>query len=121
MVLRGATNTAAFEAYIEKMLAPSLEAGTIVVLDNLSAHRSTRVRELIEAKGASLWYLPAYSPDLSPIEEAFSKLKGYLRRAEARTRDALEDAIAVALGMITPHDAAGYFAHSGYGIKAQSF
>ena len=94
MTLAGATDTPAFEAYIEQVLAPTLVPGKIVVLDNLSAHKSERVRALIEARGCELWYLPAYSPDLSPIEEAFSKLKALLRRAAARTREALEQAIA---------------------------
>ena len=93
MTLEGATDRLAFEAYLEQVLTPSLEPGKVVVMDNLSAHKGKRVRALIEAYGCELWYLPAYSPDLSPIEEAFSKLKGLLRRAEARTREALEDAI----------------------------
>lgn len=115
MVLPGATNAAAFEVYIEHFLVPSLNAGHIVVLDNLSAHKSARVRSLIEAQGCELWYLPAYSPDLSPIEEAFSKLKNGLRRAAARTREGLEDAIAEALDTITAQDAQGYLTHCGYG------
>jgi transposase len=119
MTLEGATDTAAFVAYIEQVLAPSLHPGQIVVLDNLSAHKSARVRALIEARGAELWYLPAYSPDLSPIEHAFSKLKTLLRRAAARTREALEQAIAAALDEITAADAAGWFAHCGYRQEAQ--
>jgi len=115
MVLTGATDTAAFEAYVEKVLAPSLEPGAVVVMDNLSAHKSERVRTVIEARGCELLYLPAYSPDLSPIEEAFSKMKHLLRKAEARTREALEAAFAESLDRITPSDAAGYFAHCGYG------
>lgn len=115
MVLPGATNTAAFEVYIEHFLVPSLTAGHIVVLDNLSAHKSVRVRRLIEAQGCELWYLPAYSPDLSPIEEAFSKLKHALRRTGARTHEALEHAIAESLDMITAQDAQSYLTHCGYG------
>lgn len=118
MVLPGATNTAAFVVYVEHFLVPSLTAGQIVVLDNLSAHKSARVRKLIEAKGCELWYVPAYSPDLSPIEEAFSKLKNGLRRAGARTRAALEQAIAEALDTITAQDAQGYLTHCGYGTAA---
>ncbi len=87
--------------------------------DNLSAHKRERVRTVIEARGCELWFLPAYSPDLSPIEEAFSKLKALVRRAEARTRDALYDAIATALERITPSDALGYFRHGGYGTQVQ--
>lgn len=114
MLLDGATDTAAFETYIEQVLAPTLPAGKVVVLDNLSAHKSPRVRTLIEARGCELWFLPAYSPDLSPIEEAFSKLKTLLRRAAARTREALHMAIATALDHITALDAQGYFTHCGY-------
>jgi transposase len=116
MLLTGATDTAAFEVYIEKVLVPSLHPGEVVVMDNLSAHKSERVRKLIEAIGCELWYLPSYSPDLSPIEEAFSKLKHLLRKAEARTREALEKAIAEALELITHEDATGYFSHCGYGV-----
>jgi transposase len=114
MLLTGATDTAAFEAYVEQVLAPGLVPGKIVVMDNLSAHKSERVRLLIEARGCELWFLPAYSPDLSPIEEAFSKLKQLLRRAVARTREALQQAIAIALDQITAQDAQGYFRHCGY-------
>jgi transposase len=116
MTLRGATDTAAFEAYVEKFLAPALREGQVVVLDNLGAHKSERTRELVEARGCELWYLPAYSPDLSPIEEAFSKLKHLLRKAGARTIEALEGAIANALTVITDFDAQGYFTHCGYGL-----
>ena len=114
LLLTGATDTAAFEVYVEQVLAPSLVPGKIVILDNLSAHQSGRVRELIAARGCELWYLPSYSPDLSPIEAAFSKLKEALRRAKARTREALEAAIATALDHITAADACGYFTHCGY-------
>lgn len=114
MVLDGATDTAAFEAYVQQFLAPTLQPGQVVVLDNLSAHKSPRIRTAIEACGCELWYLPAYSPDLSPIEEAFAKLKLLLRRAAARTKAALLDAIADALAQITAMDAQGFFAHCGY-------
>lgn len=119
MLLDGGTDTAAFDVYVEQVLAPVLVPGQIVVLDNLSAHKSERTRQIIEARGCTIQYLPAYSPDLSPIEEAFSNLKTLLRRAEARTRDALHDALATVLDQITTHDAQGYFAHCGYGVKAQ--
>lgn len=88
-ILEGAADTVAFELYIEQILAPSLHPGQIVIMDNLSIHQSTRVRQAIEAKGCQLLFLPAYSPDLSPIEEAFSKLKTYLRQVGARTHEAL--------------------------------
>lgn len=119
MVLPGATTTAAFLVYVEQFLVPTLRAGQIVVLDNLRAHHHTRVRELVEAAGCTLWYLPAYSPDLSPIEEAFAKLKQALRRAQARTHDALIDAIAVALDQVTGADARGFFQHCGYRISIE--
>lgn len=119
MMLEGAADTAAFEVYVAHFLAPTLRAGQVVILDNLSAHQSTRTRALIEACGCALWFLPAYSPDLSPIEEAFSKLKTQLRRAAARTRAALEEAIAAALETITPQDADGYLTHCGYGCSQE--
>ncbi len=114
MLLEGATNTAAFEVYLEQILLPSLAPGQIVVMDNLSAHKGARVRQLIEERGCQLLFLPAYSPDFSPIEETFSKIKAYLRRLGARTREALEEAIAYALETVTSQDAHGWFAHCGY-------
>ena len=120
MVMSGATDTAAFEVYVTHFLAPSLRPGQIVVMDNLSAHKSRRVQEVIAARGCELWYLPSYSPDLSPIEEAFSKLKALLRRAQARTYEALETAIAMALDQITAADARGYFGHCGYQLPTSS-
>ncbi len=114
MVVEGATNTAVFETYIERVLAPSLRPGQIVILDNLSAHKSQRVRDLVAARGARLWFLPPYSPDYSPIENAGSSLKSSLRKASARTRETLHSAISDALEAITPHDAHGYFQHCGY-------
>ncbi len=119
MLLEGATDTAAFEAYVEHFLAPVLTPDKVVVIDNLSAHKSARVRELIGARGCELWFLPSYSPDLSPIEEAFSKLKALLRRVKARTQEALQAAIAKVLEQITALDAQGYFAHCDYGIQVQ--
>lgn len=117
MVLEGAMDAAAFLVYMEHFLVPTLRSGQIVVLDNLSAHQHIRVRELIEKAGCALWYLPAYSPDLSPIEEAFAKLKTLLRRAAARTQAALLDAIAAALTRITAADADGFFTHCGYATQ----
>ncbi len=120
MTLEGAVDGDAFEAYTEHILAPSLTPGDIVVLDNLNVHKRQRVQQLIEERQAGVLFLPAYSPDLNPIEQAFSKLKGLLRRAEARTREALEAAIAEALQAITASDALGYFNHCGYPTRAQS-
>jgi transposase len=113
LLLDGATDTAAFEAYVEHVLLPALSPGTQVIMDNLRAHKSPRIRTLVEARGCELWFLPAYSPDVSPIEEAFSKLKTLLRRAAARTRQALHAAIARALDQITALDPHGYFTHCG--------
>src|SRR5579859_599839 len=113
-LLDGAADGPAFEIYVEQILAPSLRPGQIVVLDNLSIHLSPRVKQAIEARGCRLLFLPAYSPDLSPIEEAFSKLKTVLRRAGARSREALQEAIATALDLITATDALGWFTHCGY-------
>jgi transposase len=114
MILEGATDALAFEIYVEQMLAPSLEPGQIVVMDNLSSHIGPKVREAIQARGCQLLFLPAYSPDLSPIEEAFSKLKAFLRRVGARTREDLYKALSQALEVITPQDALGWFTHCGY-------
>jgi len=119
MCVEGATDTEAFEVYVEHLLAPTLEEGQVVVFDNLGAHKPKRIRELIEARGAEVLFLPSYSPDLNPIEEAFSKIKGILRKAGARTREALLEAIAQALWAITAVDAAGWFAHCGYEVEVQ--
>lgn len=119
LILEGSANTMAFELYVEQVLAPSLHVGQIVVMDNLQAHKSARVRTAIEAKGCQLLFLPGYSPDLSPIEEAFSKLKTALRRAGARTREALEEAIGQTLLTITAQDAQGWFQHCGYPLPTQ--
>jgi transposase len=115
-LLDGAADAAAFEVYIEQLLAPSLHAGQVVILDNLSIHQGPRVRQAIEARGCRLVFLPAYSPDFSPIEEAFSKLKTCLRRVGARTREALQEAMAAALNLITAQDALGWFTHCGYPV-----
>jgi transposase len=101
MAIEGATDAQAFEAYIEHFLAPTLKKGQVVVLDGLGAHRRERVRELIEARGAELLFLPSYSPDLNPIEEAFSKIKGLVRKVGARTREALVEAIERALAAVS--------------------
>ena len=118
MTMQGATDTAAFEVYVRQFLLPSLKAGQIVVMDNLSAHKGMRIREMIEGRGCELWYLPPYSPDLSPIELAFSKVKAALRRAKARTMEVLGEAIARALDEISASDAHGYFGACGYGSAA---
>jgi transposase len=119
LAVEGATTRAVFEAYLEEALAPSLRSGQVVVMDNLSAPKGGRVRELVEGRGCELLYLPTYSPDLNPIEQAFSKLKGLLRGAEARSRAALIEAMGRALGTVTATDARGFFRHCGYRTAAQ--
>jgi transposase len=114
VAIEGATDAEAFEAYVERFLAPTLEEGQVVVLDNLGAHRTERVRGLVEGRGADVQFLPSYSPDLNRIEEAFSKIKHIVRKAGARPRQALLEAIGRALSAVTPEDAAGWFAHAGY-------
>jgi transposase len=118
LMLDGAADASAFEVYVERLLAPSLKPGQIVSLDNLSIHQGGRVRAAIEARGCRLLFLPAYSPDFSPIEEAFSKVKTFLRRTGARTREALQEAIAQALLTVTAQDASGWFTHCGYPLTS---
>jgi transposase len=114
MVVDGATTKDIFEAYVEHILVPTLTAGDIVVLDNLSAHKSQRAREVLESVGVQLWYLPAYSPDLNPIEKMWSKIKSVLRTLKARTYEALVHAIAQALKTVTTNDVKGWFESCGY-------
>ena len=113
-VLDGPINRAAFEIYVEKVLVPELPQGAIVVMDNLSSHTGPRVREMIEAAGATLLYLPPYSPDFNPIENAFAKLKALLRKAAERTVDGLWSAIGRSLDTFTPAECRNYFAAAGY-------
>jgi len=120
MSVEGATDAKAFEAYVEHFLAPSLREGQVVVLDGLGAHRTDKVRELVEGRGADLVFLPSYSPDMNPIEEAFSKIKQLVRKVGARGREALVEAIGRALRAVTTEDAAGWFAHAGYRAQDQS-
>lgn len=119
MAVEGSTTREVFEAYLEQALAPALKPRQIVVMDNLSAHKGGRVREIVEGRGCELLYLPPYSPDLNSIEEAFSKIKGLLRKAEARAREALIEAMGEALSAVTGSDVRGYFAHCGYGPGGQ--
>jgi transposase len=113
MIIEGAANVAAFEAYIEHILVPSLHSGQVVVMENLRVPKSARVRHLIEEARCQVLFLPAYAPDFSPIEEMFSKVKAFLRRRKARTREVLEEAIAQALLTVTSQDAHGWFGHCG--------
>ncbi len=114
MAVEGSTTKEVFETYIEHFLAPVLRPGQLVVMDNLGAHKGVRVRELIESRGCKLLYLPPYSPDYNPIEEAFSKIKSFLRRVGARTREGLVEAMGRALDALSAKDARGFFAHCGY-------
>lgn len=116
MHLPGAADTAAFVTYISQVLCPTLRQGDIVVMDNLSVHKSPEVLRLVEAAGAEVRFLPAYSPDLNPIEKMWSKIKASLRGSEARTPEELDQAISHAFSKITAKDAAGYFASCGYSI-----
>ena len=114
MVIDGAMNGEAFTAYAETFLAPTLSPGDVVILDNLPAHKVSGARAAIERAGATLVFLPPYSPDFNPIEQAFAKLKALLRKAAVRTVQALDAAIAAALGAFTPRECANYFTNSSY-------
>ena len=118
--VEGTTTSVLFETYVEQVLAPELRKGQVVVMDNLTAHKGERVKELIEEQGCELIYLPPYSPDLNPIEEAFSKVKRLLRKAETRTKEVLVEAIGSALSAVTSEDARGFFEHCGYRMPVQS-
>jgi transposase len=116
MMLDGPMNGEAFLAYVVQVLAPTLKPGDIVIMDNLGSHKVTGVREAIEAAGATLRYLPPYSPDFNPIEQAFAKVKALLRKAAARTLETLWAVIADILSAFTPAECAAYFINSGYSI-----
>lgn len=119
LAVSGAVNATVFEAYLEQAFLPYLRPGQVVVMDNLAAHKGERVKEMIEHRGCELMYLPAYSPDFNPIEEAFSKIKGILREAEARTREALMEALGTALLAVSARDVGGFFNHCGYRTQVQ--
>jgi transposase len=116
MTVESATDGDVFLAYLEEVLCPCLQPGQIIIADNLSAHKVAGVRERIEAAGATLLYLPPYSPDFNPIEQAWSQIKQHLRKTKARTLELLEQSVAVALQQVTSQDAAGWFRHCGYAI-----
>ena len=118
-LIEGAMDTVTFEWYIAEQLAPTLRAGQVVVVDHLSAHKADRIRLTIAARGCQLLFLPPYSPDFTPIEQAFSKIKALLRGLGARTKEALQEAVRLAIEAITRHDAAAWFAHAGYTLPAQ--
>ncbi len=117
MSIEGAADGEAFWLYVEHFLCPSLERGQIVIMDNLQVHKMKRVREMIEGCGCSLMFLPSYSPDFNPIEGAFSKVKTILRKAKARSFEAIVEASGEALRAVTRQDALGFFAHCGYGMS----
>jgi transposase len=117
MTIAEPTDGDIFLAYLEQVLCPRLRPGQVVIMDNLSAHKVAGVREQIEATGARLLYLPPYSPDFNPIEQAWSKVKQILRSLKARTADTLESAVAEALAAITPENAIAWFAHCGYSLQ----
>jgi transposase len=114
LAMEGSTDGKVFETYVEQFLVPSLEPGQVVAMDNLNVHKSERVRELIEAADCKLMYLPTYSPDLNPIEQAFAKVKAILRKAESRVRERLTEALGVAISAVSSSDAHGFFDHCGY-------
>ncbi len=119
MTLEGAADRDAFEVFVEQVLCPTLTPGQLVIWDNLSVHKSATAHRLITARGGRILFLPPYSPDFAPIEQAFSKLKTVLRRTGVRTRDALDDAITAALTTITAADAHARFTHCGYRLPDQ--
>ena len=112
--VEGSTTAMVFETYVERVLLPSLKGGQVVVMDNLTAHKGDRVEELMKERGGTLLFLPPYLPDLNPIEEAFSKIKSILRKAETRTREALVEAMSTAISAVTATDARRFFEHCGY-------
>jgi transposase len=119
-LIEGAMETDAFAWYITEQLAPTLRPGQVVVMDNLSAHKADRIRQAIAARHCQLLFLPPYSPDFTPIEQAFSKIKAILRGLGARSKEALQEAVRLAIEAITRHDAAAWFAHAGYALPAQA-
>lgn len=116
MTIADPTDGDIFLAYLEQVLCPLLRPGQVVVMDNLSAHKVAGVRQLVQATGARLMYLPPYSPDLNPIEQAWSKIKQILRSLKARTLEALEAAVAAAINAVTADNALAWFSHCGYGL-----
>lgn len=116
MTVQGAVDTLCFDAYITQMLSPCLRRGDVVVLDNLGAHKASCLEQVAEERGAWVLWLPPYSPDFSPIENCWSKIKTALRAAKARTRDELEKALATAIELVTKTDIQGWFTHCGYSV-----
>jgi transposase len=119
LAVEGAVDTLCFDAYAEKVLAPRLRPGDVVVLDNLTAHRASRIEEVAAERGAQVLWLAPYSPDFSPIEQCWSKIKAYLRGAKARTEDELNKALTQAIGLVTKADIRGWFKHCGYSLARE--
>jgi transposase len=119
LAVEGATNREVFETYVEQILAPTLRSAQVVVMDNLTAHKGERIRELIEQRRCELLYLPPYCPEFNPIEEAFAKIKAVVRKAKARTREALVEAIGRGISMVTAEDSRAFFDHCGYTTPVQ--
>jgi transposase len=118
MTVEGAVDTEVFDAYVERVLGPTIRRGDIFVLDNLSAHHASRIEEVAGERGAAVIWLAPYSPDFSPIELMWSKIKGAMRSAKARTREELERALALALALVTTTDCRGWFTHCGYQVTS---
>ena len=116
MTVQGAVDTICFDAYVERVLRPHLRRGDVVVLDNLGAHKASCLEQVAEERGARVLWLPPYSPDYSPIENGWSKIKTALRAAKARTRDELDKALAKAIKLVTKADIQGWFKHCGYSV-----
>jgi transposase len=119
LTVEGAVDTLCFDAYAEQVLAPQLRRGDVVVLDNLGAHRASRIEEVAAGRGAQVLWLPPYSPDFSPIEQCWSKIKAFLRGAKARTNDELNRALAQAIKLVTKADIRGWFKHCGYSLARE--
>jgi transposase len=118
MSIEGAVDTEVFDAYVERVLGPTIRQGEVIVLDNLGAHRASRIEQVAEQRGATVIWLSPYSPDFSPIEMMWSKIKAYMRAAKARTREELEQALDAALKLVTKADCLGWFAHCGYPVTS---
>jgi transposase len=119
LTVEGAVDADCFNAYAERVLGPRLRRGDVVVLDNLGAHRASRIEEVAEARGAQVLWLAPYSPDFSPIEQCWSKIKAYLRGAKARTQEQLDQALAAAIKLVTKSDIRGWFKHCGYSLARE--